>query len=195
MKKKFELPYALKESLRLTGLRPFIKWGTFLALVAYFLWPAPEAPQSQIVPIQVSQADPHAPLATRTESDLREIMTAEQTAFYWKSFEWMMQYGAVLKPKSLDGRVVFVSYLKDESFKAENGLKCHPFSEKLIVAGKFNLRRGVGCEKSAGNWCRQIEGEQAHCRTAAATGFAADSALTLQNMRLDWDRNLNNFGL
>lgn len=194
MKKEFKIPYALRENLRLIGLRPFVKWGIILSLAAWFFWPEPEAPEPPVTPQQ--QALPHEPVppaATETKEDLRDIMTAGQTSFYWDSFQWMMSQGPELKPASLDGNVVFVSYLKDAAFKTENGLTCRPFSEKLIVAGKFNLRRGIGCQSGADGWCRQMVGEKAQCRSTGPNGFALDMQTTLTTLRIDWDRNLNRF--
>ena len=124
-------------------------------------------------------------------------MTSEQSLFYWESFQWMMDHGPKLKQKSFGSKTLFVSFLKDEAFQARNGLVCVPYSEKLIMAGKFNLRRGLACQRPGGSWCRQPEGETAQCRIPRGKGLGVisnEADITLHNMKIDWDRNLRKFG-
>lgn len=184
--------YLIWETLKRMGPLPFIKGALIFAGLLYLF--KPEALPKPVAQTHLAAKEVVAPASKATTEDLRVSMTSAQSAFYWKSFEWMMAYGPELQPKTLNGGTVLVTYVKDAALKAENGLTCRPFAEKLIVAGQYNIRKGVGCVRG-NSWCRQMQNEQPQCRTPTPTGFEAEMGLTLQNMRIDWDRNLNNYGM
>lgn len=184
--------HLLWETLKRMGPLPFIK-GMLIFAGLFYLF-KPEVLQPLVAQAPVATKEVVSPASEAITEDLRANMTSAQSAFYWKSFEWMMAYGPELQPKTLNGGTVFVTYVKDAAFKAENGLTCRPFAEKLIVAGQYNIRKGVGCVRG-NSWCRQMQSEQPQCRSNSPTGFEAEMGLTLQNMRIDWDRNLNNYGM
>jgi hypothetical protein len=188
--------FVIRETVRRLGPGAIVKYLLCIGLVLWFLWPEVKDMQPAITPQQAETLarEPLPPMAEQTEEDLREKMTAEQSAFYWDSFTRMMEQGAELKQKSFETSVIFVSYVKDKPFQAENGLACIPYSEKVILAGKSNLRRGLACNAGNGRWCRQPEGEKALCREPKSGGIAEDTFVTLHNLKIDWDRNIRGFG-
>lgn len=196
MKLKPETVYSIRETLRNWGVKGIVKILLACAFVLWLFWPEGEEVQYKSPPnkrVAVQKPDPLPPEAKMSEEDLRKVLTAEQSGFYWTSFIWMMDNGQELTPKSFDNKVIFVTYLKDKSFQAENGLTCHPYSEKLIIAHKINQRRGIACRLKLDSWCRQPEGEKAICRLPDAS-FSAEADVTLHNLKTGWDRNLLEWG-
>ncbi len=196
---KPETVYTLRETYRRLGPGAIFKYLVLISLVIWAIWPSADSPKPMMTSQQQKalQREPLPPVAENTEKDLREQMTSTQSGFYWDSFTWMMEHGPELKTKSFDGKVIFMSYVKDVSFKAENGLLCIPYSEKLFIAGKYNIRRGIGCRLKPGSWCRQAENEKSQCRLqddGGLTSLSSDTGVTLHNLKTGWDRNLHDWG-
>lgn len=133
--------------------------------------------------------------AKKTNEDVREIMTAEQSSFYWQTFLIMMEHAKPLEHKEYDGNVIQIAYQADAKFKAENGHTCRPYSEKVAMAGRINTRKGIACRKGPGYWCRQPVGETAKCRAPNPSGdfdsTMLDYRITMHNFGIGWDRNLS----
>jgi hypothetical protein len=126
-------------------------------------------------------------------------MTATQSHFYWKSFVWMMEFGKIRTARSFASNTLVMRYIKEDAFTAENGRKCIPFSEQIILAGSANTRKGIACQIAQGSWCRQYVGEdKAQCRRATPKGefeiLGADTAIEIQNLKMDWNNKLSSFG-
>jgi hypothetical protein len=191
------LPYWLYESLRLLGFRPFVKGGILLWLAYALFWPEPET--SPLSATKIPQPDPVAPQAEVASEDLRPLMTATQTAFYWNSFQWMMSYGKELTPKAFSNKVLYVRYVKEKPIENEKKLTCRPYTEQIILAGKSNTRRGLACQRPSLDWCRQEKGKNAECRLVEPSGsfakFSTDYDITVHNAKVDWDSTLYRFGL
>jgi hypothetical protein len=190
-----EQRYYLTESLRLLGVRGVIKICIALWLAFWLFWPEAETAPQPLAPAAIEAKktvpqDPLPPPSTVTKDDLRPQMTAAQSRYYWDSFVWMMEHGKPLAPKAMQANALYVRYLKDAPFKAENGLECQPYSEELSIAGKTNQRQGIGCRKALHHWCRQVVGEKAQCRLPEGGSVSTDSDMTLHNLKTDWNRNL-----
>lgn len=183
--------FVIRETVRRLGLGAILQYTACILLILWFLWPEMGEVPPMVTPQQAESLarEPLPPVAEESPEDLREKMTAEQSAFYWDSFTRMMEQGPELKRKSFESPVLFVSYIRDKAFQAENGLACAPYAEKLILAGQSNLRRGLACSPAPGRWCRQPEGEKALCREPQS----GDLAVTMHNLKLDWDKNLQGF--
>lgn len=192
-----ENAFILRETVNRIGIGAIIKVCVMVCLVGYWLWPEVQ-PLTPTTEVKHAMPDPSPPPASASEDDLRERMTANQSRFYWSSFIWMMEHGKPLAPRSFDGKVLFVSYLADAPFVAENKLNCRPYSERIIIADRANTRQGLACNIGQGSWCRQPIGERAECRRTAPDGtlstIQTDYSLSLQNMKVDWNRNLKRVG-
>jgi hypothetical protein len=191
-----ETKYSLQETFRRVGIGSIVKLVLILGLFLWWIWPE-EPPLTQPQTVQI-KPDPIPPAAEVTQQDLRPLMTATQSSFYWKSFIWMMEHGKVLTSRNFEGKALFTRYIKDEAFNAENGLSCSPYSEAIIMAGKLNIRKGIACKIGMGSWCRQPMDEKAECRRTTPQGgldvISNDYSMGMHNMKLEWNNKLSQFG-
>jgi len=192
-----KLKYTVKETARQKGAKWFF-WRGLLVLVALWLfWPDMTPPPQPEKP-EVSDATDDATLpkpwhqTAEVERDLRQILTTTQSSFYWDSFNWMMEYGKPLTPRSFESKILNLLYVMDEGEKADNGMFCRTFREKLVVAGQANTREGLACQRGKADWCKQLKGEKMQCRTQHAQGLQAltDEMLDTHNFEIRLKRGL-----
>lgn len=185
--------YHIRETVRIVGIRKLLFRFLLVALALYiflpdFSEPPPELPAAAVQPEQTVP-----PLTGElSDTDLRKLMTTHQSAFYWTTFQWMMEYGKPLEPRNFNDPVIHLAYLADEKFMSGR-TTCRPYSEKLVLAKKMNIRKGIACRSAQGGWCRQPEGEKAICRIEKPGGIAGlqvDAEITMHAFKIGWDRNL-----
>ncbi len=199
--------YQVRETINHIGVGKIILFALILIFGIWLIWP--ETKKSSVNNGEISKYNTQPPSnhqssktsvdnkliyneegAVLSDVDLRAIMTSKQSSFYWVSFEWMMQYGKDLQPKNFSNSVMSITYIADKAFQAHN-MTCRPYSEKIVMAGKINIRKGVACKNKSGNWCRQIEGEPAICRNKLDNNkIITNNSIKWHNLKMGWDRNL-----
>lgn len=191
-----KLKYSAKEHWRQKGWWYFT-WRLLVVFVlAMWLWPNTELPAHRdIEDVETTLDDGpkdwhNAPSARR---DLRKILTATQSRFYWDSFNWMMEYGKPLKVRNFESHIINLSFAMSEPFDLKPRQRCRSFREKMVVTAKSNLREGIACQRGIADWCKQVEGEKMQCRDKKPSGLEAitGDVFGTHNLNVDLNRQLH----
>lgn len=195
-----QLKYQITETIKHKGVMWFVWRILAFIVLCWLFWPEPkvDAPIDDKKDVGEHEQQGSVEKAwhelPETDRDLRKILTTTQSAFYWDSFNWMMEYGKPMQPKDFESKIINFFFVFGKPFTTKKKVKCQMFREKIVLLGKANNRSGLACKRSLADWCKQIEGEKMQCRDKKPSGFDAltEDMFDSHNFKIKLQRNLYN---
>ena len=93
-------------------------------------------------------------------------LTPRQGAFYWSTFNWMMEWGKDEEIKAFEDKETQLRVISHAGSRFLTGSPrlCRPYALKLERGVAQIQRSGIACQVESEHWCRLRDGKHEQCR-------------------------------
>ena len=170
-----------------------------IAVIAWVLFSREEKPPAATAPHTASSAlttqptpstTPPENTAQTTTGDPYAGFSLAHKDFYWRSFQWAMEYLKTDATKQFDTPHYSVTFIAGKRYQPEKELFCRPYAERLVRADVVTDSQAIACRRQgeAEQWCQFRQGQPTRCPPkpgGTLDNLSLDSKLKWHELKLN----------